>query len=48
MIKNTNLLHLWDIPHGEIVATGTWIEAILIVIAVLSLTELALIARGAQ
>ncbi len=48
MIKNPNLLYSWDILHGELIATGTWIEAILIVIAVLSLAELALILRGAQ
>ena len=46
MIKSSNLLANWNILHGDIIAMGNWSEAILIALAVLCATELAILATG--
>jgi hypothetical protein len=46
MIKSPNFLGSWNILHGDIVAIGTWSQAILIVLAVACAAELAILAKG--
>jgi hypothetical protein len=46
MIKSPTLLRSWNFLHGDIIAIGTWSEAILIVLAVACAAELVILAKG--
>jgi hypothetical protein len=46
IIKSRNFLASWNILHGDLLAIGTWSEAILIVLAILCTAELAIIATS--
>jgi hypothetical protein len=45
MIKSPGLLSHWNFLHGDVMAMGTWSEAILIVLAVACGAELVILSR---
>jgi len=46
MIRSSNLLTNWNILNGDIVSTGNWSKAILIVLAVACAAELVVLAKS--